>query len=102
MMSSIKDELDELGRKITEDAKKYALPNKKTGALDKSFKYETNFISNEKFQIVINEKYYGVYLNNKTHYMDRALKENLPKGTESIINAITGEILQSVKEINKK
>lgn len=101
---SVKDELDNLGRRIAADAKKNALPNKKTGALDRSIKYETTFISNEKFQIVIDEKYYGTYLNSGTrrgikgtHYMDRAIEKNIIKGTDDIINTIAGEILNSIK-----
>ena len=95
-MSSIREELDELGREITRVAKQGALKNKKTGALDKSFGYETVFISEEKFQIVINEKYYGKFLNNKTHYMDKAIEETVPKGVDNIIDTIVGEIMNKI------
>lgn len=95
-MNSISEELDNLGRKITADARKGALKNKKTGALDRSFGYDSTFISNDNFQIVIHEKHYGKYLNAKTHYMDKAIKENVDSGIESIINLITGEILNPI------
>ena len=96
-MATVKQELDNLGKKITADAKKNALPNKKTGNLDKSFSYETVFLSDEKFNLVINEKFYGQFLNKKTGYMDKAIEKNIDKGIEDIINTITGEILNPIK-----
>ena len=99
----VKKELDNLGKAIVNDAKKNALPNKDTGALDRSLSYETAFISDEKFQIVINEKYYGKFLNagtknfKGTQYMTKAIDKNLNKGLNSIIEAITGEILNPIK-----
>lgn len=98
---TVKDELDIIGRKITADARKGALKNKKTGALDRSFKYENSFISNDNFQLVINEKYYGEYLNKKTKYMDKAISSNLDKGIDSIVNIIAGEILNPITQKNK-
>ena len=53
-MATVKEELDILGRKITADAKRNALPNKRTGQLDKSFNYESSFISNDNFITCIN------------------------------------------------
>lgn len=100
-MSSVKDELNKLGAKIASDARKNAAPNKKSGQLDKSIKYETSIISNDKFQIIVSEKEYGKYLNNKTGYMDKAIKDNLDKGIDSIMNVITGNILNPIKELNK-
>ncbi len=99
----VKKELEDLGKAIVKDAKKNALPNKDTGNLDRSLSYETVFISDDKFQIVINEKYYGKFLNSGTknfkgtHYMDKAIDKNLDKGIDSIIEAITGEILNPIK-----
>ena len=105
MANSVQQELDNLGKNIVKDAKAGALPNKKTGALDRSFNYEYTFISNDKFNITINQKYYGVYLNSGngrgfkgTHYMDRAITSNLPKGIDDIINIISGEILHKIIE----
>lgn len=95
-MDTVQEELDNLGRKIASDARKNALPNKKTGALDRSFGYDSTFISNDNFQIVIHEKNYGKYLNAKTHYMDKAIASNIDKGIDSIINLITGEILNPI------
>lgn len=100
-MSSLQDELNNIGKNITNDARKGALKNKKTGALDKSFKYESSFISNDTFQLVINEKYYGEYLNKKTKYMDKAISSNLDKGIDSIVNIIVGEILNPITQKNK-
>lgn len=102
-MATVKDELNKLGKNIAKDAKRNALPNKKTGALDRSFGYETTFISDEKFNVVINEKFYGKFLNSGhgsfkgTKYMDKAIAKNLDKGIEDIVNAITGEILNPIK-----
>ncbi len=101
---SVKNELDKLGNNIAKDAKQNALPNKKTGALDRSIKYETTFISNDKFQIVINEKFYGQFLNSGhgsfkgTKYMDKAITKNLPKGIDNIVNTIIGDIMNPIKE----
>ena len=47
MSNNVQQELDNLGKNITADAKKNALPNKKTGALDRSFNYEYTFSSND-------------------------------------------------------
>jgi hypothetical protein len=95
-MKTVKDELDKLGKDITADAKKNALPNKKTGQLDKSFSYDYTFINDEKFSLVINEKFYGKFLNNKTKYMDKAVEKNLTKGSDSIIDVMAGEFLNEI------
>lgn len=103
MANTVKGELDELGANIVRDAKRNAKPNKKTGKLDRSFSYETTFISDNNFNIVINEKYYGKFLNSGhgsfkgTQYMDKAIKSNIDSGLESIINTIVGEILNPIK-----
>jgi HK97 gp10 family phage protein len=99
---TVKQELDKLGKSIVSDAIKTVPVD--TGALKASLKYETNFISNDEFQIVINEKYYGQYVDKGTRYqkaqsyMSNAIEKNLPKGIEDIVNTITGEILHSIKE----
>jgi hypothetical protein len=99
----VKKELEALGKAIATDAKKNALPNKDTGALDRSINYEVAYISDEKFNISINEKYYGKFLNSGhrsfkgTKYMDRAVEKNLSKGLDSIIEVMTGEILNPIK-----
>ena len=95
-MATVKDEIDKLGKNITADAKKNALPNKKTGQLDSSFSYKYSFISDEKFNIVIFEKFYGKYLNKKTGYMDKAIEKNLDKGIESITNVMVDEFLNEI------
>lgn len=95
-MGTVRDEVEELGKKITKDAKQGALKNKKTGALDSSFNYEYSFISDEKFNIVIFEKFYGKYLNKKTGYMDKAIEKNLDKGVESIMNVMADEFLNEI------
>lgn len=91
----IQDELDKLGKTITSDAKRLALPNKKTGKLDKSFKYNYTFVNNEKFTIVISEMDYGKYLNAKTHYMDKAIDKNV-KNISPIINIMIDEMLNKI------
>ena len=99
---TVREELDELGRKITADAKQGALKNKKTGALDKSFSYEYSFINDNQFSLVINQKYYGKYLNNKTHYMDKAIENNISKGISSIVEVLADEFLNEItNKLNK-
>ena len=99
-MTTVKQELDRLGKAIVADATK-TVPVL-TGALKASLKYNTNFISNDEFQIVINEKYYGEFVDQGTRYqkanpfMSNAINNNLPKGIDSIINVITGDILNSI------
>ena len=94
----IEDELDRLGKAIVNDARRLALPNKKTGTLDRSFSYDYSYINNNKFTIVISEMFYGKYLNNKTHYMDRAISQNI-KNIDTIIDIMIDEMLDKI--INK-
>lgn len=102
-MSTVNDELNNLGKKIVQDAKKTVPVD--TGKLKNSINYETTFISNDNFQIVIHEKKYGVYVDKGTRkqkaqpYMSDAIEKNLDKGIKNIINVITGEILQSITQI---
>ena len=67
MSNNVQQELNKLGKNIVKDAKAGALPNKKTGQLDRSFNYEYTFSSNDKFNIVINQKYYGEYSRDITY-----------------------------------
>ena len=103
MANTVKQELDELGKNIVRDAK--ATVPVDTGTLKNSIKYETNFISNDRFQIVIEEKYYGTYVNSGTRrqraqpYMDNAIAKNLPSGVDDIVNTIVGEILNPITQI---
>jgi len=105
-MTTVKDELDILGKKITTDMKRLAKPHIDTGALDRSFKYESVFISDEKFNLVIYQKYYGKYLNNHMNrvgrfgpgYIGTALKNNLTKGIDSIVNVMADEFLNQIKD----
>lgn len=105
-METVKDSLDILGRKITADMKRLAKPHIDTGALDRSFKYENVFISDEKFNLVIYQKYYGKYLNNHMNrvgrfgpgYIDTALKLNLDKGIDTIVNVMADEFLNKIKD----
>ena len=105
-MATVKDELDSLGKKITADMKRLAKPHIDTGALDRSFKYESVFISDEKFNLVIYQKYYGKYLNNHMNrvgrfgpgYIDTALKNNLTNGIDSIVNVMADEFLNQIKD----
>lgn len=105
-MTTVKDELDILGKKITADMKRLAKPHIDTGALDRSFKYESVFISDEKFNLIIYQKYYGKYLNNHMNrvgrfgpgYIDTALKNNLTNGIDSIVNVMADEFLNQIKD----
>lgn len=95
-MSTVRDELDRLGKSIVKDAKKNASKNKKTGRLERSLKYKTTNTGDEKFSVVIEEMYYGKYLNKKTDYMDKAIDANLDDGIESIVDVLTDEILKDI------
>ena len=105
-MATVKDELDLLGENITADMKRLAKPHIDTGALDRSFKYESVFISNDKFNIVIYQKYSGKYLNNHMNrvgrfgpgYIDTALKNNLTNGIDSVVNVMADEFLNQIKD----
>ena len=94
----IEDELDKIGKAITNDARKGALKNKRTGALDRSFSYDYSYINNNKFTIVISEMFYGKYLNNKTKFMDKAISKNI-KNIDPIIDIMIDEMLDKI--INK-
>lgn len=102
-MATVKDELNNLGKAIVKDAKSNVRPNKRTGALENSISFETAFIADDKFVLTINEKYYGKFLNSGTKnfkgtkYMDKAVEKNLDKGIDSIIEILTGEILNPIK-----
>lgn len=93
-------ELDNLGGKIVRDAKRNALPNKKTGKLDRSFKASTEFNSIDDFSVIVSEQHYGVYLNAKTNYMDKAIKDNIDNGINKIVDELTNGIVDVI--INKK
>lgn len=102
-MSKIQDELNRIGQQIVNDAKKTVPVD--TGSLRDSLKYESTFISFDKFNISIYERYYGVYVNNGTYkmkarpYLTDAVKKNLPEGIDDIINIITGELLNKITQI---
>lgn len=93
---SVQDELNKLGRDIIKDAKSYARPNKKTGTLDKSLTYNTSIINDDKFSLLLQEVYYGEFLNNKTGFMDRAIDRNIDKGIDSIVDVQIDEILNDI------
>lgn len=95
-MNNIRSELKELGRKIANDAKRNALPNKRTGTLDRSIEYDYSYINGNKFSVIIREVYYGKYLNDKTSYLDRAISKNLDRGIEDIIDVQINELLKDI------
>lgn len=95
-MATVNDELNNLGRQITEDARKFALPNRKSGALNNSFKFNYSYTTKDKFKLNISEQYYGKYLNKKTHYMDRAIQQNLQLGIDKICEVILHELFVPV------
>ena len=93
---SVQRELDRLGRRIIEDAKSYARPNKKTGRLERSLKYDTVLTNDDNFTLVLEEVYYGKYLNNKTEFMDKAIARNLERGIDSIVDIQINELLNEI------
>lgn len=95
-MSGVRRELDRLGRRIIEDAKTYARPNKKTGRLERSLRYNTVVTNEDTFTLVLEEVHYGKYLNNKTEYMDRAIDRNLDRGIDSIVDVQIDELLNNI------
>ena len=96
---SVQKELDRLGERIINDAKAYARPNRKTGTLERSFSYETTLTSEDNFTLVLEEVYYGKFLNNKTEFMDKAIRRNLNRGIDSIIEVQIDDILTSLNNI---
>lgn len=62
--------------------KKLALPNKKTGKLDKSIK---GTAVNKKGDFNILMLYYGKYLNRDTRFIDKAVNESIKEETNRII-----------------
>lgn len=92
---SLKKELDSLGRRIIDDAKKYAAPNKDTGNLDRSLNYEVKIISMDSYTINLNEAYYGKYLNNRTEYMDKAIRRNIDRGIDDVVEEQISYILDN-------
>lgn len=95
-MSSVRRELDRLGRRIIEDAKKNASKNKKTGRLERSLRYDTVVTNEDTFTLVLEEVHYGKYLNDKTEYMDRAIARNLDRGIDSIVDVQIDELLNDI------
>lgn len=95
-MSSVQDELNKLGRDIINDAKKNAAKNKKTGTLERSLNYNTAITNDDKFALVLEEVYYGKYLNNKTEFMDKAISRNLDRGIDSIVEVQINELLNDI------
>lgn len=93
---SVQRELDKLGRRIIEDAKSYARPNKKTGTLERSLSYDTVITNDDNFTLVLEEVYYGKFLNNKTEFMDKAIDRNLDRGIDSIIEIQIDELLKDI------
>lgn len=98
--NNIELELDNIGGKIVRDAKRNALKNKKTGKLDRSFKASTEFNSIDDFSVIVSEQHYGVYLNAKTQFMDKAIKDNIENGINKIVDELANEIVNAI--INKK
>lgn len=93
---SVQRELDRLGRNIIDDAKRLAKPNKKTGTLERSLSYDTVITNDDNFTLVLEEVYYGKFLNNKTEFMDKAIDRNLDRGLDSIIEIQIDELLKDI------
>lgn len=93
---SVQRELDKLGRAIINDAKKNASKNKKTGTLERSLSYDTVITNDDNFTLVLEEVYYGKFLNNKTEFMDKAIDRNLDRGIDSIIEIQIDELLKDI------
>lgn len=93
---SVQRELDKLSKKINADARKNALPNKKTGALDRSFKASAKVIDEDNMIIQIEEKHYGIYLNNKTQFMDEAIEKNLKNNMSPLLQSMADKLLEDL------
>ena len=98
--NNIELELDNIGGKIVRDAKRNALPNKRTGKLDRSFKASTEFNSIDDFSITISEQHYGVYLNAKTQFMDKAIRDNIDNGINKIVDTLANSIVDAIIKKN--
>ena len=93
---TVQDELDRLGKDIIDDAKKNASKNKKTGKLEKSLTYNTTITNDDNFTLVLEEVYYGQFLNDKNGFMDKAISKNLGDGINNIVDTMIDEILEEI------
>lgn len=89
--TSVKQQLDILGKDIVTEAKRIVKSEHyDTGQLYRSLKYKTVYINDNKFSLVIEEIYYGQYVNNmkpQPGFMDRAIENNIDSGIDDIVNA---------------
>ncbi len=99
-MENFNKELENLAKSIIEDAKNNLQPNKETGSLAKSLSYT---IKNNSISIYQND--YGMFLNSgtkkikATHYMDKAIDENLDK-IDDVVIIITNDIIKIIDNGN--
>lgn len=93
---SVESELNKLAKKINDDARKNALPNKKTGRLDNSLNAKVKIVDDNHMIIQIEEKDYGVYLNNKTHFMDKAIEKNLNNNINPLLQSMVDDLLKDL------
>lgn len=104
-MSNIENNLNALGQKIINDAKSQ-VPTR-SGALKRSLDYSTKVSSDDDFTLTLSELSYGQFVNSGTKnmkaqpFMDKAIKDNLDKGIDSIVNTITEDILSSLNKIKE-
>ncbi len=99
-MSDIRNDLDELGKKIVADAQ--AKVPVQTGKLKSSIESSTSVSSNDSFTLTISELSYGKFVNNGTKkmkaqpFMTKAIEENLDDGIKDITKTLTEDILSSI------
>lgn len=89
------------GKKFVRIAKKKVKKNTKSGDLERSIKYK---ITNSGNRLEITALEYGIYLNDKSKWIDESYAETFNKSfVRDISNEVTNEImkaLSSLKDLN--
>lgn len=102
--TTVKQQLDILGQKIVKEAKQLVKSDHyDTGQLYNSLKYVLNYTSDNSFKLVIQEMYYGKFVNGKdgsNGYMTKAIEDNIDKGIKDIIDVQINEITSMILDEN--
>ena len=103
---SVNETLAVLGRDLADrmEAIVFDYRNIDTGKLILSFEHQHTYISDDKFNIVIKQMFYGKYLNaynNKKFgyrmgHIDRAFDELLPNGIDDIVSGVMKESFEGI------
>lgn len=103
---TVNETLAVLGRDLADRMEQivFAYRNIDTGKLLTSFEHQHTYISNDKFNIVIKQMYYGKYLNAYNNkklgyrmgHIDKAFDELLPNGLDDIVSGVLKESFEGI------